>query len=421
MYKTKKKSFTVIGIAMYAITLSMVVQADEIQPIDCMIEPNIMVEISSPVDGVLDTLLVDRSDEVKQGDVIATLKSEVERVTVKMSKERLDLSLIKYKRAKALYKKKAITLTERDQLDNEKKLAVLDLKHALANLELKKIRSPIDGVVVKRYSTPGEFVETDPIIKLAQLDPLKIEVISPVSNFGKIVKGMRAKILPDFAGYPDLIAEVVVVDKVIDAASGTFGVRLELSNKDNMIPSGLKCKVHFLPETKMAAIDTPSAVTSQVDDTLMCMTVGPYKKQKALDELLAGVAAEVKQTDLRTETQINTTYLILSELFDTVEEARNKKQLMKEAGLTDVAVINNDGTYRLALGLYRRQSFANERAKVLKAKGYDVKIKQINKEVSSYWADIVYPSQSAEALNDVIPETRRIKCNEAIKLSLLKQ
>ena len=254
MFNKQRNYRLIIACVVYALTASMTVRAEDIPPIDCMIEPNIMVEISSPVEGVLDTLIVDRSDEVKKGEVIATLKSDVEQVAVKMSKERLKLSQSEYKRAKGLYKKKAITLTEIDKLDNGKKLAELDLEHAEANLDLRQIRSPIDGVVVKRYSSPGEFVEADPIIKLAQLDPLKIEVISPVSNYGKISRGMKAEIFPDSGGYQGLVAEVVVVDKVIDAASGTFGIRLELPNKDNSIPSGLKCKVHFIPEAKQAAI-----------------------------------------------------------------------------------------------------------------------------------------------------------------------
>ena len=40
-------------------------------------------------------------------------------------------------------------------------------------------------------------------------------------------------------------ARVTVVDRVVDAASGTFGVRLELPNPDYRLPAGLKCKVRF--------------------------------------------------------------------------------------------------------------------------------------------------------------------------------
>jgi multidrug efflux pump subunit AcrA (membrane-fusion protein) len=46
-----------------------------------------------------------------------------------------------------------------------------------------------------------------------------------------------------------------VVDKVIDAASNTFGVRLELENPDYAIPGGIRCNINFLPgeEGKLAS------------------------------------------------------------------------------------------------------------------------------------------------------------------------
>jgi len=40
-------------------------------------------------------------------------------------------------------------------------------------------------------------------------------------------------------------ATVTVVDRVLDAASGTFGVRLTLPNPDLQLPAGIRCKVRF--------------------------------------------------------------------------------------------------------------------------------------------------------------------------------
>ena len=38
-------------------------------------------------------------------------------------------------------------------------------------------------------------------------------------------------------------AKVVVVDRMLDAASATFGVRLELANGERGVPAGIRCKV----------------------------------------------------------------------------------------------------------------------------------------------------------------------------------
>ena len=64
--------------------------------------------------------------------------------------------------------------------------------------------------------------------------------------FGKVTVGMRAHVMPEAPVNGVHTAKVTIVDRVIDAASGTFGVRLALPNPDYRLPAGLKCKVRFL-------------------------------------------------------------------------------------------------------------------------------------------------------------------------------
>jgi len=40
-------------------------------------------------------------------------------------------------------------------------------------------------------------------------------------------------------------ASVTVVDSIFDAASGMFGVRLEMKNRKASIPGGIRCRVEF--------------------------------------------------------------------------------------------------------------------------------------------------------------------------------
>ena len=68
----------------------------------------------------------------------------------------------------------------------------------------------------------------------------------PVALFGKVAVGMKAHVMPESPVGGARIAEVTIVDRVIDAASGTFGVRLALPNRDLRLPAGLKCKVRFV-------------------------------------------------------------------------------------------------------------------------------------------------------------------------------
>ena len=69
----------------------------------------------------------------------------------------------------------------------------------------------------------------------------------PVELLGRIEVGMRAEILPGAPLGGSHTAEVTVVDRVIDTASGTFEVRLQLPNEGYALPAGLRCKVRFTP------------------------------------------------------------------------------------------------------------------------------------------------------------------------------
>ena len=95
---------------------------------------------------------------------------------------------------------------------------------------------------------PGDLAEAGtgrkPILKLAQIDPLRVEVVLPQAVFGKVAVGGLAMVRAEGGGVPRQ-ARVLVVDRVIDAASGMFGVRLELPNPGGAQPAGQRCKVEF--------------------------------------------------------------------------------------------------------------------------------------------------------------------------------
>jgi len=95
---------------------------------------------------------------------------------------------------------------------------------------------------------PGEFGAIsfkDPIMKLAEIDPLHVEAILPSGMYGKVKRGQRAVVTPEASIGGSYETTVAIVDPLIDAASGTLGVRLELPNRKGLIPAGVRCRVQF--------------------------------------------------------------------------------------------------------------------------------------------------------------------------------
>lgn len=400
-----------------ALLVSTCVSADHVPEIDCLIEPNMMIELSSPVSGVLDTITVDRSDTVKKGQILAKLQSDVDQVKLKASQETLKLSKGEQIRSIELYKENAITLSEKEQSDHEVALNELEVQHAQANLELRSIRSPIDGVVADRYLMPGEFIEEKPILKLAQLDPLRVEVVAPVTYFGRVKTGMHAQVKTEFGSFDKLIAKVVVVDKVVDAASGTFGIRLELQNKESKIPGGLKCTVRFFDEDEEAeyaqslsnGTGEPAVVPPDVseqdiheeDQDAICRRLGPFKKKDKLLALMTVLENEIDGYEIRSDVSTSASYLVTTGILESRDAAEALLSEMKQAGAKDIAIMNQSSGVSIALGLFSSKKSAYKRLEKIKQLGYDCSVvpQQLNK--STYWAEVT-ANKSEDALSELV-------------------
>jgi RND family efflux transporter MFP subunit len=254
------------------ITVLLLAPAAVAAELDGLIEPYMVANVGSGVRGIIEAVAVDRGDFVKRGQVVATLQSGVEKATMEYARARAETNTDieakekklafnerKKHRIEELYKEEAVPFGEMDEAETSSVLAELELQEARENkrlaqlehqrtaqvLERQTIRSPINGVVVERFLSPGEYVEEQPILKVAQINPLNVETIVPVDLFGSIKVGMQAEVRPEAPVGGVYNAKVKIVDQVIDAASGTFGVRLELPNPDYKLPAGLKCRVIF--------------------------------------------------------------------------------------------------------------------------------------------------------------------------------
>lgn len=211
----------------------------------CLLEPSSRVEVASEVPGVLDDVLVERGALVRRGAVLARLRSGVEEASVTLARAKADFGVRKSTRNSELAAEEMISTHEKDEFETEAMIAKLELREAEERLRMRQILSPVDGVVVERHKSAGEYVGSEPVFTLVRVDPLHVEVVAPASRYGTIRKGMVAEVRPEQPLGGAFKARVAIVDPVIDAASGTFGVRLTLPNPRNTLPAGLKCSVSF--------------------------------------------------------------------------------------------------------------------------------------------------------------------------------
>lgn len=243
---------------------------------DCVTEPSRTVEVRAPVEGRIDEIAVDRGDSVEAGQVLIRLDSGVERANVELARfratmqgavrsaeSRLEYADLKASRNEQLHEERFVSAEERDEALTDRRLAEAELvrqrdEQRIAELEFKRaeevlrqrtVVAPIDGLVVERNMSPGELADSQdaqgPILKLANVNVLHVEALLPLEAYRSVAPGLTGWVIPEEPVGGRHRATVAVVDRVVDPASGTFGIRLTLPNPEGDIPAGVKCVVSF--------------------------------------------------------------------------------------------------------------------------------------------------------------------------------
>jgi membrane fusion protein, heavy metal efflux system len=240
----------------------------------CLIEPDRVADVGSPVVAVIDSMEVDRGQIVHKGQVLVILRADVERAALDAARSRADANADlkaaasnaafnreRLVRAEDLFRQNFISQQALDQARTESQMADQKLTQAreqqvvsshergmaAAQLQQRTIRSPMDGVVAERYMSAGERVDDKPLLRIARIDPLRVQLVVPTSLYGQVQPDAAVSVVPELPGSAALTARVTMVDKVIDPASNTFRVQLALPNPDQTLPAGLRCRADFGP------------------------------------------------------------------------------------------------------------------------------------------------------------------------------
>ncbi len=242
---------------------------------DGRIDPSRTVLVSASADGRLESCAVERGDLVEVGQELGRMDDQLEALTLRAAElhaasdagiaaaaAELQQVSCKIEKRAALYSDGILVGAELDELRDRREMlgialhkaeenhaeAALELERAQALLERTRVRSPIRGVVMQRLAQPGEYVSRSnggALFRVATIDPLEVEVHVPPARAMALKVGGQAEVRPE-ATEQVYLATVKSIDKVVDTASGTTGVRLTLENKQLAVSAGLRCKVHFL-------------------------------------------------------------------------------------------------------------------------------------------------------------------------------
>ena len=244
---------------------------------DCLIEPAQVVDIRSPVVGILQQVHARRGESIHRGQTLVTIESSVERSAAdtararaaaegaqQVARHKVDATREKARRMDELSQEEFVSAQARDDAAAEARQAEAELRSATENAQIARLehrqsidllnrrvlKAPFDGVVVDQYLYPGALVDggegKKPILKIAETRPLAVQAILPFRYFPQVAPGTAVVVVPEKPFTRDIPARISTVDRVIDSAAGTFGVMLKLPNERQELPGGIRCRLRIL-------------------------------------------------------------------------------------------------------------------------------------------------------------------------------
>ena len=205
-------------------------------------EPFRIITVSAGEQGVIAEMLVKEGDAVKTGQVLARLDIAVLTAELEIAKAEAQLAATHNQRVLELDRSTRVTPEEIEKARTDVTIKEAHVRKYQAMIDVRTMRSPVDGVVTEIKRDPSESVSSASphVLTVVQTDKLTVNLFLPPARVGEMKAGDRVELLlidPERR----IPSTVEFVSPVIDSASGTIRVKFTIQNPDGKIRSGGRC------------------------------------------------------------------------------------------------------------------------------------------------------------------------------------
>ena len=232
-------------------------------------EPYRRIDLAAAEPGLIAELGVREGERVTQGQVLGSLDTSVMEATLNVAQARAafqgglqaaqaerDLRQQHWQQLRLLHGRGHATQRELDRAETDYHIAVarlkmveedlkmqaLDCRRIEAQIQRRRFRSPVNGIISNVYREAGEAIlANDPrVATVVQLDRLKVKYSVLPQQSQQLQVGQQITLtLPDSGR--KTAGEVESVSPVIDAKSGTVEITIVIDNPQEVLPSGARC------------------------------------------------------------------------------------------------------------------------------------------------------------------------------------
>lgn len=236
--------------------------------------PNQDVKVSSLVAGRIAEMHVAEGDHVEAGQVLARIDDRPFRdqlqqaeAAVEQAQATLDNARLALARNEDLFQRGIAARKDLEDARTQLRSATASLRQAeaalaLARLQLNRteVRSPLSGIVVKRFVGVGEQVAGtagEPIVEVANLAEVELFANVPALYLGKIHVGQSLTIASEAFSGTLFKGRVVRISPAVDPSTDVGLIRIRIGNKGGLLRLGMFLSVQVPVETHLGTLEVP--------------------------------------------------------------------------------------------------------------------------------------------------------------------
>jgi len=195
--------------------------------------------------GIVEKVLVETGDEVKKGQLLASVDQSDVRNILSMTESKYQQAKDAYDRLKKVHDQGSLPDIKWVEMETNLEQARSSLELAKSNLEKCFLRAPADGVIGRRNIEPGQLPLTAGVtpFELIDIDRVGVVISVPENEISRMRKGMRSLITVAALDGRQFEGVVTRVSPVADRFSRTYEVEFEVSNPKHELRPGMVCDV----------------------------------------------------------------------------------------------------------------------------------------------------------------------------------
>ena len=221
------------------------------------------VDISASLSGLVKEIAFQSGQEIKRGQLLLRLDSEVELSDLRSAQADQALAHITFDRNKTLLRSDTVSQSALDKAEAEYKVKVAKSAGLQAQIAKKSVYAPFDGVLGVRKVDLGQYLQPgQTIVNLQDLSLLLCDFSVSQKDLSLIAPGQPVRMTSD--AWPGQVfeGEIAALEPQVDAKTGMMGVQARFPNGERRLRPGMFAKIEITrPQVDPVVVVPASAIT----------------------------------------------------------------------------------------------------------------------------------------------------------------